>query len=131
MFVIDIMSRMPVYEQLIKQVEDQVLTGLLKEGDKLPSVRSLSVSLSINPNTIQKAYTELDRRELIITVPGKGSFISDKALEIVGASSRSKINELVAIIRELKYAGVTKEEIIKVVEETYDIKVIDGSYGNI
>ena len=103
----------------------------MKEGDKLPSVRSLSISLSINPNTIQKAYTELDRRQLIITVPGKGSFISDKALEIVGASSRSKINELVAIIRELKYAGVTKDEIIKVVEETYDVKVIGSSYGDI
>ena len=66
MFVVDVMSRVPVYEQIIKQVEEQVLTGILKEGDKLPSVRSLSVKLSINPNTIQKAYTELDRRQLII-----------------------------------------------------------------
>ena len=64
MFVVDVMSRVPVYEQIIKQVEEQVLTGILKEGDKLPSVRSLSVKLSINPNTIQKAYTELDRRQL-------------------------------------------------------------------
>jgi GntR family transcriptional regulator len=55
MFVVDVMSRVPVYEQIIKQVEEQVLTGILKEGDKLPSVRSLSVKLSINPNTIQKA----------------------------------------------------------------------------
>ena len=70
MFVVDVMSRV-VYEQIIKQVEEQVLTGILKEGDKLPS--SVSVKLSINPNTIQKAYTELDRRQLIITVPGKGS----------------------------------------------------------
>ena len=79
MFVVDVMSRVPVYEQIIKQVEEQVLTGILKEGDKLPSVRSLSVKLSINPNTIQKAYTELDRRQLIITVPGKGSFISERS----------------------------------------------------
>ena len=57
MFVVDVMSRVPVYEQIIKQVEEQVLTGILKEGDKLPSVRSLSVKLSINPNTIHKAYT--------------------------------------------------------------------------
>ena len=63
MFVIDVMSRVPVYEQLINQVEEQILTGLLNSGDKMPSVRSLSVSLSINPNTIQKAYTELDRRK--------------------------------------------------------------------
>lgn len=82
MFVIDVMSRVPVYEQLINQVEEQILTGLLNSGDKMPSVRSLSVSLSINPNTIQKAYTELDRMKLIITVPGKGSFVSSEALNI-------------------------------------------------
>ena len=119
MFVVDVMSRVPVYEQIIKQVEEQVLTGILKEGDKLPSVRSLSVKLSINPNTIQKAYTELDRRQLIITVPGKGSFISEKAIEVVGANSREKMTELNKIIRELALAGVTKEEIINNIEEVF------------
>lgn len=120
MFVVDVMSRVPVYEQIIKQVEEQVLTGILKEGDKLPSVRSLSVKLSINPNTIQKVYTELDRRQLIITVPGKGSFISEKAIEVVGANSREKMTELNKIIRELALAGVTKEEIINNIEEVFN-----------
>lgn len=120
MFVVDVMSRVPVYEQIIKQVEEQVLTGILKEGDKLPSVRSLSVKLSINPNTIQKAYTELDRRQHIITVPGKGSFISEKAIEVVGANSREKMTELNKIIRELALAGVTKEEIINNIEEVFN-----------
>ena len=120
MFVVDVMSRVPVYEQIIKQVEEQVLTGILKEGDKLPSVRSLSVKLSINPNTIQKAYTELDRRQLIITVPGTGSFISEKAIEVVGANSREKMTELNKIIRELALAGVTKEEIINNIEEVFN-----------
>lgn len=120
MFVVDVMSRVPVYEQIIKQVEEQVLTGILKEGDKLPSVRSLSVKLSINPNTIQKAYTELDRRQLIITVPGKGSFISEKTIEVVGANSREKMTELNKIIRELALAGVTKEEIINNIEEVFN-----------
>ena len=72
MFVIDVMSRVPVYEQIINQVEEQIMTGILKEGDKMPSVRSLSVKLSTNPTTIQKAYSELDRRQMIVTVPGKG-----------------------------------------------------------
>lgn len=120
MFVVDVMSRVPVYEQIIKQVEEQVLTGILKEGDKLPSVRSLSVKLSINPNTIQKAYTELDRRQLIIIVPGKGSFISEKAIEVVGANSREMMTELNKIIRELALAGVTKEEIINNIEEVFN-----------
>ncbi|MBQ4282838.1 MAG: GntR family transcriptional regulator [Lachnospira sp.] len=119
MFVIDLMSRIPVYEQIIKQVEEQVLIGVMKSGDKMPSVRSLSIKLSINPNTIQKAYTELDRRGLIVTVPGKGSFVSDNATELVGEKSRGKIENLTEIITELAYAGVTKEEVIETVETVY------------
>lgn len=121
MFVIDVMSRVPVYEQLIKQVEELVLIGVLKSGDKMPSVRSLSIKLSINPNTIQKAYTELDRRGLIITVPGKGSFISDVAGQIVEEKSRGKMDNLNQIVTELAYAGVTKEEVIQAVEKVFSL----------
>lgn len=119
MFVIDVMSRMPVYEQIINQVEEQILTGILSHGDKLPSVRSLSVSLSINPNTIQKAYTELDRKQLIVTVPGKGSFISPDALSILGDSSRAKMPEFKQAIKELALAGISKEEIIEAVNDVF------------
>ena len=76
MFTIDVMSRVPVYEQLIKQVEDQVLKGIMKEGDKMPSVRSLSMELSTNPNTIQKAFMELDRRGILVSVPLSYSLIN-------------------------------------------------------
>ena len=119
MFVIDVMSRVPVYEQIINQVEEQILTGLLNSGDKMPSVRSLSVSLSINPNTIQKAYTGLDRKKLIVTVPGKGSFISQEALDILGASSREKMPEFKQAVRELALAGITKDELIQAVNNVF------------
>lgn len=119
MFVIDVMSRVPVYEQIINQVEEQILTGLLNSGDKMPSVRSLSVSLSINHNTIQKAYTELDRKKLIVTVPGKGSFISQEALDILGASSREKMPEFKQAVRELALAGITKDELIQAVNDVF------------
>ena len=112
MFTIDVMSRMPVYEQLIKQVEDQVLKGIMKEGDKMPSVRSLSMELSTNPNTIQKAYMELDRRGILVSVPGKGSFISAEA-------SKEKFSDLKEIVRKLAYAGVSKSEITDMIEEVY------------
>ena len=115
MFVIDVMSRVPVYEQIINQVEEQILTGLLNSGDKMPSVRSLS----INPNTIQKAYTELDRKKLIVTVPGKGSFISQEALDILGASSREKMPEFKQAVRELALAGITKDELIQAVNDVF------------
>ena len=119
MFVIDVMSRVPVYEQIVNQVEEQILIGLLNSGDKMPSVRSLSVSLSINPNTIQKAYTELDRKKLIVTVPGKGSFISPNALDILGANSREKMPVLKQAIKELALAGITKEERIATVNDVF------------
>lgn len=119
MFVIDVISRMPVYEQIIKQVEEKVMIGAMKAGDRMPSVRQISINLSINPNTVQKAYTELDRRGIIITVPGKGSFISENASQILGESSRSKLEELSKLIKELAYAGVTKEEIVQIVEDVF------------
>ena len=65
MYQIDVMSRTPVYEQIIRQTEEFILKGVLKPGDRMPSVRTLSVELSVNPNTIQKAIAELDRRTLI------------------------------------------------------------------
>lgn len=119
MFTIDVMSRVPVYEQLIKQVEDQVLKGIMKEGDNMPSVRSLSMELSTNPNTIQKAYMELDRRGILVSVPGKGSFISVEALKIVGNQSKEKLSDLKEIVRKLAYAGVSKSEITDMIEEVY------------
>lgn len=119
MFTIDVMSRVPVYEQLIKQVEDQVLKGIMKEGDKMPSVRSLSMELSTNPNTIQKAYMELDKRGILVSVLGKGSFISAEALKIVGNQSKEKLSDLKEIVRKLAYAGVSKSEITDMIEEVY------------
>lgn len=119
MFIIDAMSRTPVYEQLIEQVETMVLTGVMKSGDKMPSVRSLSGELSINPNTIQKAYAELDRKGLIASVPGKGSFISENAMDIIGNDKREQTADLKDLIAEMKLAGVTKQEIMKIIEEVY------------
>lgn len=119
MFTIDVMSRIPVYEQLIKQVEDKILIELLKTGDKMPSVRSLSVNLGVNPNTIQKAYSELERRHITITVPGKGSFISEHAMEVISMKSRGKIESLQDIVRELSLAGVSRDEVIEAVDEVY------------
>ncbi|MDD6570971.1 MAG: GntR family transcriptional regulator [Thermoflexaceae bacterium] len=119
MFQIDVMSRTPVYEQLVDQVEKFILTGILSEGDKIPSVRSLSMELSVNPNTIQKAFSELDRRGLINSVPGKGCFVSDKAKKALQVSRRGNLEGLSDQIRELALAGISKEEIISCVEKVF------------
>ena len=71
MFQIDPLSRTPVYEQIIEQVQRLITAGVLRPGDQIPSVRGLSLTLRINPNTIQKAYSELDGAGLITSVPAR------------------------------------------------------------
>ena len=122
MFQIDPLSRIPVYEQLVEQVENYVLTGILAPNSQLPSVRSLSVSLSVNPNTIQKAIIELDRRGLVYSVPGKGCYISENAKEILSLSKQNRLSELDEIATELKLAGVEKSVLIDHIEQVYEDK---------
>lgn len=119
MFQIDVMSRKPVYEQLINQMERFILTGVIHQDDQIPSVRSLSVELAVNPNTIQKAYSELDRRGITYSVPGRGSFVAAGAVERIGERRRSKLKEFIALVSELALAGIKKEEIIACVEEAF------------
>ena len=120
MFQIDIMSRIPVYEQLIRQTEKFILLGVLREGDKLPSVRQLSAELSINPNTIQKAFTELDRRGIIFSVNGRGNFVSDKALKALEVSRHSAFSEIKEQIKDFALAGISREELHEYIDEIYN-----------
>lgn len=117
MFQVDIMSRVPVYEQIVEQLEQFVLTGVMQEGDKLPSVRALSMQLVVNPNTIQKAYSELDRRGLIRSVPGRGCFVTEDALRIAAGKKKEQLADLKELAKELFYAGVTREELIQVIDQ--------------
>lgn len=122
MFVIDLMSRVPVYEQVINQVEQKVLMKIMFPGTKMPSVRGLSMQLAINPNTIQKAYSELERRGVIITVPGKGAFIADDAVEKASVLAKDKLSEFREMVSGLIIAGVSKQELIDIVDECFNNK---------
>lgn len=120
MFQIDVMSRTPVYEQLVEQIEQLVLIGLLEPEEQLPSVRQLSIELSINPNTIQKAYSELDRRGLLFSVPGKGCFVSKNLENVLSARRDIRLKDLRELVIALKVLGLSKEELLKLVGEAYD-----------
>ena len=120
MFQIDPLSKIPIYEQIIDQLERFVISGALCAGDPLPSVRSLSVSLRANPNTIQKAYSELDSRGVIRSVPGKGCFVREGAAEILKSREKSRLEELTRLCLELKAAGVTEEEMTAAVKKAFD-----------
>ncbi len=79
MFQLDVKSRKSIYEQVIDQLKAQIMEGALCTGQKLPSVRELSKSISVNPNTVQKAYRELERQGYIYTTSGVGTFVADKS----------------------------------------------------
>lgn len=120
MFTIDSMSRQPVYEQIIQQLERLVLSGALKPGDQIPSVRSLSLELSINPNTIQKAYSELDGRGVIYAVPGRGCYISENAPILLCEHKRQELDTLEEVARGLAMAGIAYEEVLVRLRRAYD-----------
>ena len=116
---IDSMSRQPVYEQIVDQVEQMILSGLMRPGEQLPSVRSLSLELSINPNTIQKAYAELDGRGIIYTLPGRGGFVSQNEPELLAEARRSRLGTVRELARELSLAGVPEDEVLACVRSAY------------
>jgi GntR family transcriptional regulator len=120
MFQIQPFSPVPVYEQIVSQTERLVLTGVLKAGDQMPSVRSLSIRLSVNPNTIQKAYNELDVRGILCAVPGKGCFVAAHAGERLTELCRGKLTELRSLADMLALAGIPKEELIRCIESAYE-----------
>ena len=106
----------PIYEQIKDGLRKLIVTGALSPDEKLPSVRSLATQLSINPNNIQRAYNELENEGYIYSVPGKGSFAAgnDSADEARRKELLEKLRELAA---ELKYLGVTGEELAALVSD--------------
>lgn len=120
MFILDKLSRQPIYEQMIDQVEKMILQGVLKPGDPLPSVRQLSMEISVNPNTLQKAYAELDRRGICFSSPGNGRFVSQDAETAIQNSRRQGLNQLETLVGELALAGIDKDTVMDVVVRAYN-----------
>ena len=117
MIVIDSRDKRPIYEQVVDKLSDLMLVGVLSEGDKLPSVRSLAMELSINPNSIQKAYIELEHQGYVYSVKGIGSFVSNMDT-IKTNKKRVLFNELEVLIEKAKKI-VAKKEFCEKVEEFY------------
>ena len=115
-FSLDQNEDVPIYRQIIRQIEYAVLSGRLKSGDKLPTIRSLAVELKTNPNTIAKAYGELEIRGVLATQVGSGTYISDKKPAPEEEGPEQKIRELVSrFIKDMKDLGVEKRELSRVI----------------
>lgn len=123
MFELDVRSRVPIYEQLVEKIKELIIKGLLKEHEQLPSVRALSNDLTINPNTIQKAYRELENQGYIYSIPGKGSFVAPLKDRDINKEKIEKIlEEIKKLMLEGLHLGMNREDIIKVLEDVVKIK---------
>ena len=118
MIILDYKDRRPIYEQVIEKLEELMLLGVLKENDPMPSVRSLAMDLSINPNTIQRAYSELERRGYIYVVKGKGSFVAENSA-MKEDRKRDLLIQVSEIIDEAIRLGIPNQEIKNMVDIQY------------
>ncbi|KAA8500445.1 GntR family transcriptional regulator [Mediterraneibacter catenae] len=118
MITIDYQSKLPLYEQIAERFQAMILRDALPPGSQMPSVRSLAMDLSINPNTIQKAFSLLEQRGYIYPVRGRGNYVADTArlAEQEKASLLKEVNNLLIQGKEL---GISRKEFIAVVDMLY------------
>ncbi|MBF8983718.1 GntR family transcriptional regulator [Lutibacter sp. B2] len=117
MFKIDPRSSTPIYLQIVEKVKENILKGILELEEKMPSVRELAKMMTINPNTIQKAYAELERQKVIVKIRGKGTFVS---ADYNGKKDEERMKALKDLFKkgivEARYLGLKKEEVINMIE---------------
>lgn len=118
MIELDLTSRTPVYQQIKERITELIMMDVYEQDTRLPSVRSLATELGINPNTIQKAYQELENENVIYTVGGKGCFAGKKqdAQRIVQEHIMQNLRDL---LRTARLSGVTEEQLRQMAEEVY------------
>ena len=116
MIIIDYKDTSPIYEHIVDNFKTLILHGVLQADEQMPSVRSLAMELSINPNTIQKAYAELERQGYIYTVKGRGNFVSGDG-RLVEERKCECIQKILELAKELMEIGMTKIELIREIEQ--------------
>ncbi|MCA1029505.1 GntR family transcriptional regulator [Bacillus timonensis] len=129
-FQLDERSNTPIWEQIVNQVKEMILKGILEPNDKLLSVRELSSTLLVNPNTVSKAYQELERQGIIETRRGKGTFVSENISKKIDEERIGEMKQsLKQIIIEASYLGIDRETLLTWVEE-YLNELGGGSHAN-
>lgn len=113
MIRLDYKNDKPLHEQITQGIKDLIICGVLAPGDQLPSVRELSVSLTVNPNTVQRSYKSLETEGVIYSIRGKGNFVA-QAHEADNRTLDKLYFSLAEIVRELSFYGESEEKIIKI-----------------
>ena len=119
MLLIDKLSGKPVYEQIVEGIEKNILMGVYPEGSILPSLRERSVTLGINPTTLQKSYAELIRRGVIIPSPGSGTYVAPDSKARIREAATEKLTKLEELVADLAIADVPKEDVLATVCAVY------------
>jgi GntR family transcriptional regulator len=115
-FFIDTASRAPIYQQLVRQVREAVARGGLKADERLPSVRQLSQDLVVNPNTVARAYTELERDGILVSRPGLGIFVAQPGTELTKAARDRRLrDQLDLLLTEAVHLGFSADEVVRLV----------------
>lgn len=111
MIILDYKDTRPIYEQVVDKLQKLIINGVLEPDSKMPSVRTLAMELSINPNTIQKAYAELERTGFLYTIKGRGNFVTyhEGLYQLKKEEYREKIEE---ILKEAEEIGISRQEMI-------------------
>ena len=117
MIILDYQDRRPIYEQITEKFRTLIYQGALPAESRLPSVRQLAMELSINPNTIQRAYMMLEQEGLIYPVKGKGNFVADTH-KILERSREDYCREFQELVKRGVHTSVTKEEMMRLVQES-------------
>lgn len=117
-FQLDLKSRKSIYEQIVDNIKELIITGMLKAEDKIPSVRELSKTLTVNPNTIQKAYRELEHQGFLYTVSGLGTFVASPADLPADERMIDEVKDrLRENIKELLFIGCSLDRIRRLLDE--------------
>ncbi len=118
MMLLDYNDKRPIYEQIVEKLTGLILRGVYKADEKLPSVRSLAIDLSINPNTIQRAYGELERQGYIYSVKGRGNFVRDSR-DLIIREREKLMEELSSMIRRGREIGISEPQLTDLVRESF------------
>lgn len=129
MIVLDMSDKRPIYEQIEDRFKELIALGVLQTDEKIPSVRQLAIDLSINPNTIQRAYTELERDGFIYSVKGRGNFVADVSDKLPTRKKRY-YNELDEILEKAEGYLLTPDDVIEHVEQFYKQNPMSGVKGS-
>ena len=117
MINLDYKDNRSLYEQIRDGLKELIINGVLEKDEKLPSVRELSVELTVNPNTVQRAYKDLENRGYIYSITGKGNYVSGADVE--KSDTEELFRKLYTVLKELSYSKVDKELIFNAVNNIY------------